>query len=449
MRILIVEDDPLLNRSLAATLRDEHYAVDTAMDGEEGLIKAREDIYDAIVLDVMMPILDGWQVLEQLRPEIKTPILMLTARDTIPDRIRGLNKGADDYLIKPFDSDELVARLNALIRRSSGLSHSEIQIEYLLLDTSLRRVKLNGELIPGMLLNRFKSGELELPETLLSTFGGTEPGHHFFRIFEDDLSLIVQSENAPASAIPPSMGGGSVKVSFQTHGDFRQIYLSEISGFRMILGQELSPVRSEMHSLTMWIVAGAVVIWSMGLFGGWIIAGLAIRPIQTISAAATRISAGNLNERIPLADSGNELHELAMVLNTTFGRLHDAFERQRQFTADASHELRTPLTVILSETQRMRKKERSPREYGDSIEICHMAGLRMKKLVENLLLLAREGAGNAAVQSVECQLDEFILELVKPFKILGGKRGSPSPQGSVLFASLRILSIYPFSSITW
>jgi two-component system, OmpR family, response regulator len=140
MRILIVEDDPLLNRSLAATLRDENYAVDTALDGEEGLIKAREGIYDAIILDVMMPVFNGWQVLDRLRPEIKTPVLMLTARDTVPDRIKGLNKGADDYLIKPFDSNELLARLNALIRRSAGLPQSTVRIGELHLDTFSREV---------------------------------------------------------------------------------------------------------------------------------------------------------------------------------------------------------------------------------------------------------------------------------------------------------------------
>lgn len=140
MRLLIIEDDPALQRTLAASLREEHYAVDTASDGEEGLFKAQQGAYDAIVLDVMLPKLDGWGVLAGLRPSFSTPVLMLTARDTVPDRIRGLNHGADDYLTKPFNIDELLARLRALIRRSAGQTQSLIRLGDVTLDTAAKRV---------------------------------------------------------------------------------------------------------------------------------------------------------------------------------------------------------------------------------------------------------------------------------------------------------------------
>ncbi|RME68153.1 MAG: DNA-binding response regulator [Verrucomicrobia bacterium] len=144
MRILVIEDDPVLNRSLAATLRDEGYAVDVAFDGEEGLARALEGVYDAIVLDVMLPRLDGWAVLEGLRPACPVPVLMLTARTAIPDRVRGLDAGADDYLTKPFDSEELLARLRALIRRGSGGAGAVIEIGGLAIDTAARRVTVDG-----------------------------------------------------------------------------------------------------------------------------------------------------------------------------------------------------------------------------------------------------------------------------------------------------------------
>jgi two-component system, OmpR family, response regulator len=102
MRILVVEDEPDLRSALARALRDEGYAVDTAADGEEGLYKAENWSYDAVVLDVMLPKLDGWELLEALRRTKKTPVLMLTARDASRDRVRGLDGGADDYLVKPF-----------------------------------------------------------------------------------------------------------------------------------------------------------------------------------------------------------------------------------------------------------------------------------------------------------------------------------------------------------
>src|SRR5512137_1559277 len=119
MRILVIEDEADLLASLAKALREEGYAVDTAADGEEGLYKAQSWDYDALVLDVMLPHLDGWAVLQRLRKTKKTPVLMLTARDTPRDRVRGLDTGADDYVVKPFDLDELFARLRALIRRTT------------------------------------------------------------------------------------------------------------------------------------------------------------------------------------------------------------------------------------------------------------------------------------------------------------------------------------------
>jgi two-component system OmpR family response regulator len=144
MRLLVIEDDPALQRTLAAALREESYAVDVASDGADGLFKAQQNAYDAILLDVMLPKLDGWGVLAALRPASRTPVLMLTARDAVPDRIKGLNAGADDYLTKPFDIDELLARLRALIRRSAGQTHPTLTIGELVLDTAARRACVAG-----------------------------------------------------------------------------------------------------------------------------------------------------------------------------------------------------------------------------------------------------------------------------------------------------------------
>jgi two-component system OmpR family response regulator len=140
MRILIVEDEPDLLRSLAQALREEGYAVDTANDGEDGCFKAESYDYDAIVLDVMLPKLDGWEVLARLRKIKKTPVLMLTARDQSRDRVKGLDTGADDYVVKPFDLPELFARLRALIRRSANKSTNLIEIGKVTIDTAARNV---------------------------------------------------------------------------------------------------------------------------------------------------------------------------------------------------------------------------------------------------------------------------------------------------------------------
>src|SRR5258705_13731704 len=144
MRILIVEDEADLLASLAKAMREAGYAVDMAEDGEEGLYKAESWDYDAVVLDVMLPKLDGWAVLQKLRKTKKTPVLMLTARDASRDRVRGLDSGADDYLIKPFDLPELLARLRALIRRAAGETRNIIEIGEVIIDTAARSVTNNG-----------------------------------------------------------------------------------------------------------------------------------------------------------------------------------------------------------------------------------------------------------------------------------------------------------------
>lgn len=148
MRLLVVEDDPDLLAGLLQALRKEGYAVDSASDGEAGLYKARSTDYDAIVLDVLIPRLDGWQLLTRLRETRITPVLMLTALDNTDDRVRGLDSGADDYLGKPFDVPELLARLRALIRRSARQPLPAIELGNVRINTLTRTVTRAGQVIP-------------------------------------------------------------------------------------------------------------------------------------------------------------------------------------------------------------------------------------------------------------------------------------------------------------
>lgn len=145
MRVLVIEDEPDLLASLSKALREDGYAVDTANEGEDALYKAETWNYDAILLDVMLPGLDGWQILKSLRKTRKTPVLMLTARDAVRDRVRGLDSGADDYLTKPFDLAELLARLRALIRRGAGQAESRLVLGRIVIDTAARIASLDGD----------------------------------------------------------------------------------------------------------------------------------------------------------------------------------------------------------------------------------------------------------------------------------------------------------------
>ncbi len=144
MRVLVIEDEPDLAQALAQALREEGYAADRAFDGPEGLAKAEDCDYDAIVLDLSLPGLDGLEVLRRLRRNKSTPVLILTARDGVSDRVRGLDAGADDYLVKPFALTELLARLRALIRRSTGLADPVIRIGEIAINTATRTVERAG-----------------------------------------------------------------------------------------------------------------------------------------------------------------------------------------------------------------------------------------------------------------------------------------------------------------
>jgi two-component system copper resistance phosphate regulon response regulator CusR len=145
VRILLVEDEPDAARMLAKGLREEAYAVDVAADGEQALEQVWVNDYDLIILDVMLPQKDGFEVCRELRATgADVPVLMLTARDAVEDRVAGLDSGADDYLSKPFDFDELLARVRALLRRRPALYPGVINVADLSIDTRGRRASRGG-----------------------------------------------------------------------------------------------------------------------------------------------------------------------------------------------------------------------------------------------------------------------------------------------------------------
>lgn len=146
MRILLAEDDPLLGDGLRAGLRQQGFLVDWVRDGQAAERELRAEPYAAAVLDLGLPLKDGLHVLGAVRDAgIRTPVLVLTARDAVPDRIRGLNLGADDYVLKPVDLGELAARLRALVRRAHGQPEAQLQAQDVTLDPAARRATLRGE----------------------------------------------------------------------------------------------------------------------------------------------------------------------------------------------------------------------------------------------------------------------------------------------------------------
>ena len=146
MRILVAEDHPNLAQSIATGLRDEGFAVDLTMDGEEALHWALTNQYGCIVLDIMLPGRDGWSVLKALRQKgMTTPVIFLTAKDAIDDRVRGLDMGADDYVVKPFNWAELLARVRAAIRRPQGSRAATLKVDDMEIDTVAKTVRRAGK----------------------------------------------------------------------------------------------------------------------------------------------------------------------------------------------------------------------------------------------------------------------------------------------------------------
>jgi DNA-binding response OmpR family regulator len=192
MRLLLVEDSPRLQRSITTALKKAGYALDVTGDGAEALWLAGNNDYDTMILDIMLPGLDGLSVLERLRAKGRqTHVLLLTAKDTVEDRVRGLRRGADDYLVKPFALDELLARVEALCRRSYGAKQTRIVLGEIAIDTGAKAVTRAG--VPIDLTPR----EYALLEHLALRQGQvvsrSEIERHIYDDAVDPLSNVVDS----------------------------------------------------------------------------------------------------------------------------------------------------------------------------------------------------------------------------------------------------------------
>lgn len=189
MKLLIVEDDKYLSESICETTK-EMFETEQAFDGEEGLFLAQQNIFDVIILDIMLPYMNGYEVLVNLRKQnIHTPVIMLTAKDGIDDKIKGFKVGADDYLVKPFHREELLVRLEAMVRRSGGLLKENIlTFKELQLNIKNKTAEINGE---ALKLNGKQFGLLEYLVNNKNTILTKE--QIFDRIwgFESDTSTTV------------------------------------------------------------------------------------------------------------------------------------------------------------------------------------------------------------------------------------------------------------------
>ena len=246
--------------------------------------------------------------------------------------------------------------------------------------------------------------------------------NYYYVVWYRDGSVLTRSAAAPKDLTRPELSERDTLPHFRTRGDFREAVHCSGLGDCVLAGRsvegDLQATRNFGWALVM--AGGAVLALGLGM-GFWFTA-RAIRPIEKISSAASRISQGNLSERVAGADSGDELGNLAGVLNQTFSRLESAFERQRQFTADAAHELRTPLAVIISEAQTTLARERVSAEYRETVEACLETAQQMRRLTESLLELARFDAEEAHARG-DVDVAEAARMSVERVRSLAEQRG--------------------------
>jgi signal transduction histidine kinase len=292
-----------------------------------------------------------------------------------------------------------------------------------------------GDGLPGQ--DSGAPAEFHLPPQAAGLFDPGDPNGFYFIIKLRDGSELARSTNAPVekavwgSRMSAKDGNTVLRVrvdpfhspSVFTFGKIREFVVALPSGETVLVGCSIAPALKEFWLLILKLVAFGGVILLLGLAGGWWLVGRAIRPIEDISATAVKISAGDLSQRINVAEAESELGQLASVLNSTFARLEAAFAQQQQFTSDAAHELRTPVSVMLTQTQTALTRERSASEYRETVEVCQRASQRMRRLIESLLELARLDAGQEPMKRLKFNLSQTAWDCVELVRPLAAERG--------------------------
>jgi len=253
-------------------------------------------------------------------------------------------------------------------------------------------------------------------------FDEEETNSLYFAIWSRDGELLVRSNNAPQDVTMPERVGPGADPLLRTRDSFREAYQFTGTGDALLVGQSLDTLYLSQRSFLFQLLLLGTGVLLVGISGGWWITTQAIRPVERISVAAGRISAGNLSERVRTDNPGNEIGRLAEVLNDTFARLESAFSQQKRFVADAAHELRTPLAVLITEAQTILSRQRSAEEYRESIEDSLGAAQQMRGLIESLLELAHVESSGENPRRERFDLAEVVQACVAHVAPLAGKR---------------------------
>ena len=266
-------------------------------------------------------------------------------------------------------------------------------------------------------------GHMRAPVQLPASVSGQFSAGSYFAVWGAQENQLLAQAGTEAAAVPrPDRDRAQTLLRLRTRGPLREAYQFTERDDCVLAGTDITPLLADLR-LFAWQTGGlGLSVLLLGLGGGWLVSGLLLDSIRRIGGTARRIADGNLAERIPVRDMDRELGQLADVLNSTFARLEAAFERQRQFTADAAHELRTPLAVIISEAQTVLRRERSPGEYRDTIRACEQAAQRMRRLADSLLELARLDSACAQDPRTPADLARIAADCIAQVQPLAAER---------------------------
>src|SRR5436309_936874 len=332
----------------------------------------------------MLPRRDGVEVLTTLRKRgLQTPVLILTAKDTVDDRVQGLDLGADDYLVKPFAFPELVARIRALLRRGRMDQVLKLQLDDLEMDLLTRRVARRG------LTLDLTAKEFELLEYLLRHQGRVVSREMLARdVWQGTVLYRTEGWERGGLARALQDGRGPAPRSW-TSSEGRRYRVQTASGpsSEIAVAIEETSLRRTLRTLAVILIMGVPCAVGLALAGGYVLAGRVLSPIGTMADKARKITAESLGERLPVENPEDEFGRLATVFNDTLSRLNDSFARLRRFTADASHELRTPLTAMRSVGEVALQRSLDRAAYRDVIGSMLEEVDRLTRLVESLLTL--------------------------------------------------------------
>lgn len=266
---------------------------------------------------------------------------------------------------------------------------------------------------------------LGLPDEFMHLFEGDDESRNYFIIWDKNGTVLEKSQLIDEVPFPNlrSPQDGVPVPTVRARGMMREVvHVSRFGDINVVVGRSIHRDIEALNRAGFLLFCTGLAVLSLGLAGGWWFSFRAIRPIKEMSAIAESISVKNLSQRINAESTATELEQLAIVLNRTFDRLQGAFERQAQFTADASHELRTPVSVILTHAELALSRPRSPEDYQKAFQTCRKASLRMKSLIDSMLLLARFDSDESEFEKQPVDLDRIANDTTELLQSLATER---------------------------